>query len=95
MGEEGGFVRLAFLVKGMDHPHKMTINKHMIIQNRRRDTLYQKKREYNTDTDSSLGSLDSPAKKIKVSNKRRKASLDPPKERISQATATAGAIFST
>ena len=42
---------------------------------------YQKKREYNTDTDSSLGSLDSPAKKIKASNKRRKVSLDPPQKK--------------
>ena len=42
---------------------------------------YQKKREYNTDTDSSLGSLDSPAKKIKASNKRRKVSLDRPQKK--------------
>ena len=42
---------------------------------------YQKKREYKTNTDSSLGSLDSPAKKIKASNKRQKVSLDPPQRK--------------
>ena len=35
----------------------------------------QKKREYNTDTDSSLGSLEKPAKKVKTA-KGRKVSLD-------------------
>ena len=60
-----------------DEPEPSPTDLSQELDNLEAKLAYQKKREYNTDTDSSLGSLDGPAKKTKASNKRRKVSLDP------------------